>query len=48
MQMGMFEALPMDGSAANATVLSEKLGVEKNLLGTSLVDLLLINVLLTL
>lgn len=33
MEMGVFEALPADGSPASATALSEKLKVEKDLLG---------------
>jgi hypothetical protein len=33
MEMGIFQALPMDGSSATAASLSEKLGVEKDLLG---------------
>ena len=33
MEMGVFEALPMDGSSATAESLSKKLAVEKDLLG---------------
>jgi hypothetical protein len=33
MEMGIFEALPMDGSSATAETLSKKLGVEKDLIG---------------
>jgi len=32
--MGIFEALPLDGTALSADVLAEKLSVEKDLLGT--------------
>jgi hypothetical protein len=32
--MGVFEALPMDGTGLPAYVLAEKLKVEKDLLGT--------------
>jgi hypothetical protein len=32
--MGIFEALPLDGSSLSADVLAEKLDVEKDLLGT--------------
>jgi hypothetical protein len=31
--MGVFDALPVDGSPATATALSDELGVEKDLLG---------------
>lgn len=33
MEMGVFEALPLDGTPVTATVLAENLGVEKDLLG---------------
>lgn len=33
MEMGIFEAVPMDGSSVTATVLAEKLGADKDLLG---------------
>jgi hypothetical protein len=33
MEMGVFEALPMDGTPVTATAISEKLGVDKDLLG---------------
>jgi hypothetical protein len=35
MEMGIFHALPMDGSSTTAATLPEKLGEEKNLLGKS-------------
>jgi hypothetical protein len=35
MEMGVFDALPQDGSPATAAALSEKLGVDKDLLGES-------------
>lgn len=33
LEMGVFDALPMDGSSSSATILAENLGVEKELLG---------------
>lgn len=32
-EMGIFEALPLDGTSLSADMLSEKLNVEKDLLG---------------
>jgi hypothetical protein len=32
--MGIFEALPLDGTSLSADVLAEKLNVEKDLLGS--------------
>jgi len=40
MEMGVFEALPMDGSPAAAANLAENLGVEKELLGEFCFNLL--------
>jgi hypothetical protein len=34
-EMGIFEALPLDGTSLSADVLSEELTVEKDLLGTA-------------
>lgn len=34
--MGVFDALPTDGSSSSATTLADKLGVEKELLGKRL------------
>jgi hypothetical protein len=36
--MGIFEALPLDGSSLSADVLAEKLNVEKDLLGAMFVN----------
>lgn len=36
LEMGVFDALPTDGSSSSATALAEKLGVEKELLGKCL------------
>jgi hypothetical protein len=33
LEMGVFEALPLDGSSISAANLSQKLGVENKLLG---------------
>lgn len=35
--MAVFDALPTDGSSSNATLLADKLGVEKELLGESFI-----------
>jgi hypothetical protein len=33
LEMGVFDALPQDGSSATASTLAEKLGAEKDILG---------------
>jgi hypothetical protein len=33
MEMGVFDAIPVDGSSTTATELAQKLNVDKNLLG---------------
>jgi hypothetical protein len=41
MEMGVFEAIPLDGSPVDATELSKKLNVDKDLLGERHSDLYL-------